>query len=781
VNKKQSIAIAMAAFSLSSISCGKASPSSKAEMAPVVAEQEMAQERNMAGPGAMGGLPTSRAPAASAMRAVKEMKKNKSADREDARGGGSANKLDAFATAMEAPAEADAEGGEAAPAATRSWFPESFLFEPRVVTDETGRGSFDVKVPDRLTTWRVLALAHTRSGEQAGAVTSFLGTLPVYVEPVVPRQLIAGDVVRIPIQLVNTTEATVSKKLTLSIEGGTFDGPSTRTVNVPGGGSAVELVTVHAPKAGQIALEAELAGVDAILRTITVLPKGKRVVVERSGTLASPRSLSIEAPAGESSEASLTVFPGALAIVRTELATAGGRGGVADDAYALLLAGEAPALLAKLGGDVDQEALRTLRIIATQRALRHARVATLEVATMLAEAALANPESPVLERLGERLMAQLAQFQRPDGTYGGQNGWTLQRLLASTAESVHAVSAAASKSVRDKSRAEASRIRASAAVERNLGRIEDPYTAALLIASGAASGSVADQLRKKIREGVVVSDIDGSRSLTIPAGVTRADGLIPSAAEAAAVAVLALQGDDESKAWVADLSSTVLAGYNPGYGFGDGRASLWCLRAVLATFSDPLPTSVKIALDVDGAPIASGTFDAKQLRDVLSLSGPVPRAAGVHKWGVQADPAVAGLGYRLSLTTWVPWTPEPEAGLTLEVRSPNEPRVGRASDVTLVAIAPAGYAGKVIHRLPAGVVPDVPSLDALVSAGLVSSYDTEDGAVRFSLPPLAVSTPWQATYRVVPTLGGTLSTGASMIEFAGETRTIPPEAWSIKP
>jgi len=335
--------------------------------------------------------------------------------------------------------------------------------------------------------------------------------------------------------------------------------------------------------------------------------------------------------------------------------------------------------------------------------------------------------------------------------------------------------------VRDKSRAEASRIRASAAVERNLGRIEDPYTAALLIASGAASGSVADQLRKKIREGVVVSDIDGSRSLTIPAGVTRADGLIPSAAEAAAVAVLALQGDDESKAWVADLSSTVLAGYNPGYGFGDGRASLWCLRAVLATFSDPLPTSVKIALDVDGAPIASGTFDAKQLRDVLSLSGPVPRAAGVHKWGVQADPAVAGLGYRLSLTTWVPWTPEPEAGLTLEVRSPNEPRVGRASDVTLVAIAPAGYAGKVIHRLPAGVVPDVPSLDALVSAGLVSSYDTEDGAVRFSLPPLAVSTPWLATYRVVPTLGGTLSTGASTIEFAGETRTIPPEAWSIKP
>ena len=72
-----------------------------------------------------------------------------------------------------------------------------------------------VKVPDRLTTWRVLALAHSRQGGQAGAVTSFLGTLPTYVDPVVPAFLLAGDEVRLPVQVVNTTDAEVASPLAL--------------------------------------------------------------------------------------------------------------------------------------------------------------------------------------------------------------------------------------------------------------------------------------------------------------------------------------------------------------------------------------------------------------------------------------------------------------------------------------------------------------------------------------------------------------------------------------
>lgn len=90
------------------------------------------------------------------------------------------------------PVDKNGDPGTTAPteaAPTRAWFPETFLFEPLVVTDATGLAQVSVKVPDRLTTWRVLALAHSRSGAQGGAVTSFLGTLPVYVDPIVPPKI----------------------------------------------------------------------------------------------------------------------------------------------------------------------------------------------------------------------------------------------------------------------------------------------------------------------------------------------------------------------------------------------------------------------------------------------------------------------------------------------------------------------------------------------------------------------------------------------------------------
>ncbi|MCK6551511.1 hypothetical protein L6R52_37090 [Myxococcota bacterium] len=83
------------------------------------------------------------------------------------------------AGAASAEAEREEGGGGEPSAPARAWFPETFLFQPLVPTDETGRAKVEVLVPDRLTTWRVLALAHSRDGAQAGAEASFLGTLPV--------------------------------------------------------------------------------------------------------------------------------------------------------------------------------------------------------------------------------------------------------------------------------------------------------------------------------------------------------------------------------------------------------------------------------------------------------------------------------------------------------------------------------------------------------------------------------------------------------------------------
>ena len=65
--------------------------------------------------------------------------------------------------------------------------------------------------------------------------------------------------------------------------------------------------------------------------------------------------------------------------------------------------------------------------------------------------------------------------------------------------------------------------------------------------------------------------------------------------EATALAILAL--DDAPAELLADLGAAVLAGYSPSAGWGDGRANLTCIQAVLQLFNEPVPDHVAIVLE----------------------------------------------------------------------------------------------------------------------------------------------------------------------------------------
>jgi hypothetical protein len=680
------------------------------------------------------------------------------------------------------PASAPEQQQTATP--SRAWFPETFLFEPRVVTDSEGKAAVPVRVPDRLTTWRVLALAHSREGAQAGAVTSFRGTLPVYVDLVVPPFLMAGDEVSLPIQLVNTTEAAVEQPLQLEAEGGEarLDQPRVR---VGAHSNQIVHAKLKVARPGQVALRAIYGSADAVVRTIQVLPAGRLVEQQQGGTLAAERKLQITGPASldpASARAHLQVFPGALALLRSELDAAAGRVGPAEDAYSLLLSGTAAKLLRALGEEPNAEALRNLAIVSGQRVIRHGRAPDLATATLLAEAALAHPDNPVLSRLGERMSAQVAQGQRPDGTIGGDNGWILQRLLVASAEGVRAVKAWSEQSATARQRASQVAIRASGAFERQLERVQDGYTAAAILASGGISGKPAERLRAKVRDSIKELP-DGSRELTVADGVVRADGSPVPPIEATALAVLALQGDPQAK-WIGDLGSRLLGSYRPGSGWGDGRTNLVALRAVLALFRDPLPKSVRVVLEMDGEQQAVGELDSAKLRQVVSVEAPAPKAAGAHTWTVRAEPAVPGLGFAFSLQAWVPWEKEPKHdGLELQIETKAEGAVGDAIEVSLAALAPSGRPMRIRHALPAGAQADRSSLEKLVSDGVVRSFDTEDGAVTLEVAPLQAGRSFNASYKVVPTLAGKLQSGASSIELgygAEAIMFVPPTAWAIR-
>lgn len=680
--------------------------------------------------------------------------------------------------------EADeAEGGEGeSTAPSRAWFPETFLFEPLVATDEGGHAKVEVRVPDRLTTWRVLALAHSRDGAQAGAEASFLGTLPVYVDPVVPRALVAGDEVELPIQVVNTTEARVVKPLRVTVSGAAL-AKGAGTVELGPLASTVERVTIRAMRPGTVTLSATLGDADAVARTCEVVPSGRPLVERRGGTLAAPRALDVELPTDvdpEATTARLLVFPGALAILRSELASALARSSPADDAYALRLAGRAPELLVKLGGEADPKAMRDLAIVAGQRALRATRAPEPLIAALFAEAALAHPDSPVLSRLGERLAATLARSQRPDGTFSGGDGWTLQRLLVATAECLRALGGASS-DPRAKTRVDRARVSAEGAFERNLGRVEDGYTAAAILASRGVDGAIAEKLRKLVRE-KVRQDPDGARTLPVEAGVVRADGTSPSDVEATALAVLALAGDAESSAIVADLGARLLSAYDPGRGFGDGRTNLVALDAVLTLFKDPLPSKVTVTLAFDDRVVATGVLEGAKLRETLALDAPLPRAAGRHTYHVSAEPAVPGLGFSLALRAFTPWKVMPAShGLELAIEPPKEARVGRASELVVTAAIPPGQASTIELALPAGVDVEGPGpLELALGSSELTAFHAEDGRVRLVLAPRSPGQVFTTRLRVIPTLAGKLRSTASSVTIGAVTHWVPPTVWTVR-
>jgi hypothetical protein len=671
----------------------------------------------------------------------------------------------------------------------RSWFPETFLFAPRVVTDDNGDANVDVLVPDRLTTWRVLALAHSRNGAQSGTLATLVSNLPVSVDVVVPPFLLSGDRVSLPIQVVNSTDKAISSPLVATAKGARLFGVS-NSVRVDAQGSTTTTATLETPLPGEVIIEANVGGDDSVRRTIEVRSGGRPIRVEHSGTLAAQRAFKLPLEPGVlagTTKATLTVFPGALAILKAELQSAPNRSSVDDDAYLLSLTGRAKALGEKLGAPVDDTVLRRLTRLATQRAARRTVSPDLTSAMRLAPGALAHDPTTLLARNGEHLASFVARAQRPDGTFAGADGWPLQRLIVATADGLTAVRAAKSGDGAQR-RAAATTLRARGAFERFAKQIDDPYTAAVVTASGAVQGEQLTELRALILKALVKRD-DGSMVLPVPEGVVRADGTAPSEIEATSLAILALHDDPAASSALPDLGASVLSAYRPGRGFGDGATNSVALDAVALLFADPLPHKVVVSLRINDKPAGSDVLEGKRLQEVMTLDSDIANVDGAAGNDldvvVSADPSVPGLSYVLSVKAAVPWPRAPaDAGLNLTVALEGPLKVGATSTVVLRAVAPGGSALKVTQGLPAGVDAVRSSLQQLVTDGVISSFELNDGVVVLNAPARNQGELFTARFKIVPTLAGALHTQVASAELAGLPGTavyFPPSVWNIGP
>ncbi len=128
-------------------------------------------------------------------------------------------------------------GGGGAPY-IRDDFEYTPLWAPHVVTDENGRASVSVTLPDNLTTWQLDARAVTTTTEVGQTTTEIMSTLPLRVRPVAPRFFVAGDRAQVGVVVNNNTGAAQTVDVRLEASGVTLESDETQTVTIEAGARA---------------------------------------------------------------------------------------------------------------------------------------------------------------------------------------------------------------------------------------------------------------------------------------------------------------------------------------------------------------------------------------------------------------------------------------------------------------------------------------------------------------------------------------------------------------
>ena len=131
-------------------------------------------------------------------------------------------------------------GGEGGIFDIREEFVDTPYWNPSIITDENGRATISITLPDNLTTWRLDARAVTRGedGEMLVGEDTFdlLSTKPLLIRPVTPRFAVVGDVISLLAIVNNNTGQDMEVEVFIEGAGFTLQGDLSQTVTIPAGG-----------------------------------------------------------------------------------------------------------------------------------------------------------------------------------------------------------------------------------------------------------------------------------------------------------------------------------------------------------------------------------------------------------------------------------------------------------------------------------------------------------------------------------------------------------------
>ncbi len=196
--------------------------------------------------------------------------------------------------AMDSPEECDREvandpaapdgGGSAAPRPRiREYFPETLVWEPCLITDESGRATMPVTMADSITTWRLTASASAADG-RLGSMTSGVRVFQdFFVDIDFPVALTQHDEVSVPVAVFNYLKEPQDVRLVAEKDPNddwyTLLGDAEQTVSLGAGEVRAVYFRLRAERIGTKKMTVMAYGSklsDAIRRAVEVVPDGKR-------------------------------------------------------------------------------------------------------------------------------------------------------------------------------------------------------------------------------------------------------------------------------------------------------------------------------------------------------------------------------------------------------------------------------------------------------------------------------------------------------------------------
>jgi CD109 antigen len=175
------------------------------------------------------------------------------------------------------PTPVEQEGSLVEVGRVRQFFPETWIWEPALLTDNQGRISVSLNAPDSITTWRLHAVSSSPEGFGM-AETNLKVFQDFFVEPDLPYAVTRGEEFPVTIQIYNYLDTEQQVSVTLNTTDW-FDiiGMSQSQVNVPANSVQSTSFTIKPTRVGTRTVEitAQTADrADALKKQVIVEPEG---------------------------------------------------------------------------------------------------------------------------------------------------------------------------------------------------------------------------------------------------------------------------------------------------------------------------------------------------------------------------------------------------------------------------------------------------------------------------------------------------------------------------